>query len=136
MSKKIVVTSLLTNKATTYASRKEAAKETGFCERTITRCIKACHVATGEYSIRYENETDELKKKHEDMRKALTNTPCDVQTPRGRRLNSCSSATEAVRWLRDEKQIRPNFFSAYNALTGKSKGCYGPTGRQVRIVKH
>jgi group I intron endonuclease len=126
--KKIVVTSLLTNKATTYASVKEAVKETGFGHPTITRCCKARQVATGEYSMRYENESDELKKKHENMLKVLTNTPCVVQEESGRKLRSFCSAVEAVRWLRDEKQLKPNFLTAYKALTGKSKGGYGTTG--------
>jgi group I intron endonuclease len=138
-SKKIVVTSLLTNEATTYASGQEAIKESGISNATITRCCKARQVATGEYSVRYENESDELKKKHEDMLKVLTQTPCDVQTPQsGRHLKSFNSAVEAVRWLRDEKQIKPNFFTAYKALTGKSKGYYGRRGEvrsEVRIVR-
>jgi group I intron endonuclease len=134
-SKKIVVTSLLTNEANTYVSGQEAKKETGIGYVTIIQCCKARHVAIGEYSIRYEKESDELKKKHEDMLKVLTNTPCDVHTPYGRRLKSFISATEAVRWLREEKQFKPNFWSAYKALTGKSKGWYGPTGRVVRIVR-
>jgi hypothetical protein len=135
ISKKIVVTSLLTNKATTYTSVKEAIKETGVSDFTILRCCKAHQVATGEYSLRYENESDELKKKHEDMLNILTNTPCDVQTREGRILKSCSSAVEAVRWLRDEKQFKPNFWTAYKALTGKSKGNYGERYRGVRIVR-
>jgi group I intron endonuclease len=135
MSKKIVVTSFLTNKATTYASRKEAVKETGIGRYTIVTCCKARQVAFGEYSIRYENESDELKKKHEDMLKVLTHTPCDVQTHSGRHLKSFNTAVEAVRWIRDEKQFKPNFFTAYKALTGKSKGYYGPTNREVRIGK-
>jgi hypothetical protein len=135
ISKKIVVTSLLTNKSTTYASGQEAIKETGISEPTITRCIKARQVGTGEYSIRYENESDELKKKHEDMLNILTHTPCDVHTRKGRRLNSFSSAVEAVRWIRDEKQFKPNFWSAYKALRGLSKGGYGERHRQVRIVR-
>ena len=134
-SKKIVVTNLLTNKSTTYASGQEAAKETGISHVTIVRCCKARQVAIGEYSIRYENELDELKKKHEDMLMVLTNTPCDVQTRSGRHLKSFISAAEAVRWLREEKQIKPNLWSAYKALTGKSKGNYGPQRRAVRIVR-
>jgi group I intron endonuclease len=135
LCKKIVVTSLLTNKATTYASGQEAIKETGISEKTILRCCKARQVAFGEYSIRYENESDELKKKHEDMLNILTHTPCDVQTRKGRHLKSFQSAVEAVRWLRDEKRLKPNFCSAYKALRGLSKGCYGSMHRQVRIVR-
>jgi methyl coenzyme M reductase subunit D len=135
MCKKVVVKSLLTNEATSYASNKEAVKETGLNESTILTCCKARQVATGEYSIRYENESDELKKKHEDMLNILTNTPCDVQTRCGRHLKSFISATEAVRWLRDEKRLKPNFWSAYKALTGKSKCGYGERRRQVRIVR-
>jgi group I intron endonuclease len=134
ISKKIVVTSILTNKSNTYASRRQAVKETGIGNVTITQCCKARQVATGEHSIRYENESDELKKKHENMLKVLTNTPCDVQTKHCCHLRSFSSAVEAVRWIRDEKQIKPNFFSAYKALTGKSKGFYGEGRRQVRIT--
>lgn len=136
-SKRVVVTSLLTNKATTYASRKETIKEMGFDQSTIRRCLKAHQVAISEYSIRYENESDELKKKHEDMLNTLTHTPCNVQKRKGRILKSFDSSIDAVRWLRDEKQIKPNFFSAFKALTGKSKGYYGPRGRQVRmVIKH
>jgi group I intron endonuclease len=136
ISKKIVVTNLLTNKATTYASGKEAIKETGLNESTIISCCKARQVATGEYSIRHEKESDDLKKKHEEMLKVLTDTPCDVQTERGRHLKSFNSAVEAVRWIRDEKQIKPNFLTVYKALTGTSKGYYGQRGRAgVRIVR-
>jgi group I intron endonuclease len=134
--KKIVMTSLLTNEATTYASMEEAVKETGFSRPTILRCCKARQVATGEYSIRYDNESAGIKAKHEDMLKVLTNTPCDVHTQNGRHLKSFNSAVEAVRWIRDEKQIKPNFWSVYKALTGKSKGYYGEQHRVVRIVKH
>jgi group I intron endonuclease len=135
-SKKIVVTSLLTNKATTYASVQEASKETGIGRNTIIQCCKARQAGTGEYSIRYEKESDDLKKKHEDILNVLTHTPCDVQTKKNRRhLKSFSSAIEAVRWIRDEKQTKPKLLTAYKALTDKSKGCYGRNGREVRIVK-
>jgi hypothetical protein len=134
ISKKIVVTSLLTRKVTKYASGREAHRKTGFSKATITECCKARQVAFAEYSIRYETESDELKRKHDGMLNILTHTPCDVQTREGRHLRSFSSAVEAVRWLRDEKQLNPNFFTMYKALTGKSKGFYGERHRQVRIT--
>ena len=135
MIKKVVVTSLLTNKATTYTSQGAAIEATGFCDHTIASCCNARQIATGEYSIRYVKESPELKAKHEDMLKILTDTPCDVQTRSGRHLRSFSSAVEAVRWLRDKKQFKPKFWSAYKALTGLSKGFYGEKNRQVRIVR-
>lgn len=133
--KKIVVTSILTNKSITYASRQEAIKETGFSKDTIKRCCTAHQVGTGEYSIRYKNESPELKAKHEDMLKILTHTPCVVQTRSGRHLKSFNSSIEAVCWIRDEKRLNPNLLSAYKAISGKSKGGYGPKGHCVRIVR-
>ena len=134
-SKKIVVTCIITQKATTYASIRQAVNETGFDHKTITNCCKALQIATGEYNIRYENESAELRAKHEDMLRVLTNTPCDVRTHNGRHLKSFSSAVEAVSWLRYEKKSKPNFWSAYKALTGKSKGYYGKKPSVVRIVR-
>lgn len=123
--KQIVVKSFLTNATTTFASMSVASQKLGIGRVSIWSCCRAQQVGFHEFSIRYKDESETLKKKHEDMIKVITSIPCEAQTRNRRHLESFQSAAEAVRWFWKEKKVKINLLYAYNCLSGLSTGIYG-----------